>query len=252
MALIKKILLTLLLVFLVASSVVMTTPLQFIMEHTGAPSLPVRIEHLQGTIIEGRSQVSLPLEFTKQTLEVALMWDWCPSVWAPLTWCVAADSEPIRGTATVAGGLSNTITLRQLSAVLDLDKQPLIIGNQQISIDGRVEVLRAHLDLPLDSYFPQNLEGEVVVKNLATRLFKLGDFRIALISESDTSVAATLQGGGDLLTLKGGRASLSNDGRYQYNLEVESSHTMFRNLLRVVGKANAKGGYRLAKTGTLR
>ena len=252
MASIKKILLTLLLVLLVALSIALTTPLRFVMEHTGAPSLPVRIGHLQGTIIAGRSQIALPLKFTNKTLEVGLAWDWCPSVWAPLTWCVAADSELIRGTAAVAGGLSNTIAFRQLSAVLDLDSQPLIIGNQQIGIGGRAEVLRANLDLPLDSYFPQNLEGEVIVKNLATRLFKLGDFRIALISESDTSVVATLQGGGDSLTLKGGRASLRNDWQYQYNLEVESGQTLLRNLLSAVGKANAKGGYRLAKTGTLR
>lgn len=246
---IKRISLSFLLILLVFLAVAMATPLRFIAEHLA--SLPPQVEHLQGTMVKGRSQLRLPPKFVAGTPEVGVLWEWCPLVWTPLAWCVTVDSEAMYGTATIAMG-PNSISVTQLSLMIALRDQPIAIGNQQFEISGKIDLMSPNMDLPLVGYFPQNLEGAITAQDLSTRLFRLGNFRINLVSESDGVLSAKLQGGGDLFTLKEGSANLSSDWQYRYILEVESGKTIVRNFLSTQGKANAQGGYRLAKTGSLR
>jgi len=244
-----------LLLFLVALSFVATMPLRFAIDHLPIPALPVQINHVQGTLVNGRAMLMmknlpLPPAIGAKLETLMLAWEWCPSfATGLLSVCIEADTELAQGVFTVA--LSPTATqLHNVSLQSELKKLSVPIANRPTDLSGRLQLSLMRLTLPFSTRLPSQVQGDVILQNLTVGIFELGNFDIDLSSNENETLTADIKGEGSLLSVQG-IANLNREQQYRYSLDIESGNTLVRNFLSSRGQANDQGGYRLAKTGTL-
>ena len=241
---------------LIVLSLVATVPLRFIVEQIPSDlPLPVEIVHVQGTVIDGNVAILLqnlpfPNNINSKIKMLSIAWQWCPSLETGLSaMCVEADTELVQGTFTTV--MSPTaVELYDVSLTSELKRLPIPIRNNTTEISGNIQLSLSSIIKPLPATFPSQIQGEIIVQNVVVGIFKVGNFYLNLNSNENQELTADINGDGELFSAQG-IASLAQDGQYQYNIDVESGHTLVRNLLSRQGQANDKGGYRLAKTGVL-
>ena len=255
MRLIAKILSFFVLLMLVALSFAATIPLRFIVEHLPDMPLPVQISHVQGTVPNGNiilllPDLPIPPEINSKIKTFAVAWQWCPSFDIGLSaMCVEADTELAQGVfKTVISPVATE--LYDVSISSELKRLPVLIANNTMDVSGNIQLSLSSIVIPFAASFPSRVQGEVLLQDLIVGLFKLGDFRFTLSSKENEELNADIKGSGELFSAQG-VAGLNKSGEYQYNIDVESGHTLVRNFLSKQGQANAEGGYRLAKTGVL-
>ncbi|MBC6414562.1 MAG: type II secretion system protein N [Chromatiales bacterium] len=253
MRLIVKVLSLLILLLLVVLSVAVTVPLRFIADNT--PDLPLAINDVRGTIGNGTltlqlSHLPVPPEVSAKLKTLIVAWRWCPSLDTGISaMCMEADTELIQGAfttviSTVAAQFYDVSLTSRLSDI----PVPTAAGTTEIS--GAIQLSLSDIIIPLTASFPTSLQGELMLQDVVVGLFQLGDFAIGLSSDENASLIADITGGGELFTAQG-TATLNQDGKYRYNIDVESENAMLRSFLSQQGQVNNTGGYRLAKTGAL-
>ena len=252
---IAKILSLLVLLLLITLSLVATVPLRFIADHLPELPLPVQVNDARGTIVNGSATLllqSLPfspaINSKIKTLSVA--WHWCPSFKVGLSAvCVEADTELAQGAFTTVLSPSAT-ELYDVSLVGEIKRLPITMANYKTEISGDIQLSLLAVVVPFSMPFPSYIQGEIILQDVVANIFNLGNFNLDLSSNENEELSANITGNGELFSVQG-IAGLNKDGQYRYNIDVQSEHTLVRNFLSRQGKANDKGGYRLAKTGAL-
>jgi len=252
---IAKILLFFVLLSLVALSLVATVPLRFALDNLPLPPLPVQINHVQGTVVDGRARLTmknlaLPPPIAAQLETLTIAWRWCPSFDTGLSAvCLETHTELVHGTFAVAVS-PVAAELHNVELQANLQQLPIPIANQSLNTSGRLQLSLLNIAVPYRSRLPSQVHGNVILEGLIVGIFNLGDFNIDLSSDENATLSAAVTGSGELVDVQG-IATLNQDYQYRYSVDIESGNTLVRNFLASRGQDNGRGGYRLAKTGTL-
>ena len=252
---IAKLLSLFIILLLIVISLTATIPLRFITDHSPKLPLPIQISDAQGTVVNGSltlllQNLPLPAKVNSKLQTLSVAWQWCPSFNIGFSAiCIEADTELVQATFTTVLSTVGT-ELYDVMLLSTLRRLPIPVANGETEVSGDIQLSLATIVIPFDAPFPSHIQGKIVLQDVIAGIFKLGNFYLDLSSSESAELRADINGSGELFNVQG-MASLTQDGRYRYNIDVESENSLVRSFLSQQGQANDKNGYSLAKTGNL-
>lgn len=252
----KRFLYLLGLILIIAVTMLMTMPVQFMAIQWGFPD-NVRIGAMTGALQSGRandlvySQRLGPVDLRKYPID--LSWEWCPG-WGRgfLVWCVSVDSSLVRGRGNIAYSLlAREYRLSDADFRLYVKDYPVDLGGFRSGLEATgtvrfTELAVASGDVPLKALVAEGEWADVVASE-----FKLGSYQWRATLEAANVLASSFSGGSDRFKLEGQASLDPGKGTYRYKVNVTTEDAQLFSLLESRANASRNGTLSFSKEGRL-